>query len=340
MAPEALVPVVVLDVTDDEAELLLSTLDPLAALATTDDDALNALTSEVRTNYPALRDALDDLARRDVPAPSWKDRADTYPDLSGEPRTKTGDLWLLGEHRLLCGDSRNPHDVARVMDGKRAVLFHSDGPYLVGYRGNDRPTGGKDWTGVYHEIDIADAEAFFRTVFTTALDVLTANAPLYWWHADRRAPLIARIWEELGVLWHQTLIWRKPTFVQGYSFYPWQHEPCAFGWRRGNKPRHDGDNASVTSVWDIDWAGAARPVGLGHPTSKPVELFCVPLRKHTRPGEICFEPFCGSGSQILAAESLQRRCFAIEIEARFCDVTIARFEQATGMIAVLEQEGA
>jgi DNA modification methylase len=103
------------------------------------------------------------------------------------------------------------------------------------------------------------------------------------------------------------------------------------GWRKGHKPAHDGDNThAVTTVWEIDWEGKARIIGNEHPTQKPVALFERPIQKHTRPGALCYEPFCGSGSQLIAAERLERKCYALEIEPRFCDVAVRRWEAFTG----------
>jgi DNA modification methylase len=331
--PDQLVPVLVVDLTDDEARMVLATHDPLAAMAEVGHDALRDLVATLRTDDPAIRDLLDDLAdSAEVPSP-WSARRDTEPDLSGEPRTAPGDLWLLGTHRLLCGDSTKPRDVERLMNGELASLFHTDPPYLVSYTGADRPSKGKNWSAVYHEVDIDDAEGFFRSAFSAAERVLQPDAAWYCWHAHRRASLIERIWDELDVISHQQIVWIKPSILHGYSFYPWRHEPCVMGWKRGHKPRHDGDNASVSSVWELDWDGLSRPVGNEHPTQKPTELFAIPIRKHTRRRDLIYEPFAGSGAQLLAAEALGRRCYAIEIEPRFCDVAVGRWEAATGLVA-------
>jgi DNA modification methylase len=164
--------------------------------------------------------------------------------------------------------------------------------------------------------------------------VTEPNAAWYCWHAHRRAALIERVWAELGVLNHQQIVWVKPTALHGYSFWPYRHEPCLMGWRKGHKPDHDGDNSHrFTTVWEIDWEGKARIVGNEHPTQKPVGLFERPMLKHTKRGDVCFEPFCGSGSQLIAAERLERRCYALEIEPRFCDVAVERWEQFTGKAA-------
>lgn len=110
------------------------------------------------------------------------------------------------------------------------------------------------------------------------------------------------------------------------------------GWRKGHEPKHDGKNiAEATSVWQLDWEGKARVVGNEHPTQKPFELFAIPIRKHTRRGDVCYEPFSGSGSQIIAAEREGRRCFAIEIEPRFVDVAVRRWEGLTGSTAIRDE---
>ena len=138
------------------------------------------------------------------------------------------------------------------------------------------------------------------------------------------------------LLLHQILIWTKPCAVFGHSYYQWQHEPCAFGWRKGHKPQHG--TAQLSTVWPADWDGKARHTTF-HPTSKPTRLFEIPMEQHTQPGDICLETFSGSGSQIIAAEKLQRRCYAMELSPAFVDGTIARWETATGRKATLDGDG-
>jgi DNA modification methylase len=168
--------------------------------------------------------------------------------------------------------------------------------------------------------------------------VLGPGAAIYCWHAHKRQATIARIWAELGILDHQQIVWVKPTPVFGRVYWHFRHEPCLMGWKQGSRPDHDG-NHEHDSVWEVDWEGKQRVVGNEHPTEKPVELFRRPMRKHTRPGDVCFEPFSGSGSQLIAAEQLGRRCHAIEIEPAFVDVAIRRWQTATGKDAVLDGEG-
>jgi DNA modification methylase len=268
-----------------------------------------------------------------------RDLVDEGPE---EPPTiavaKPGDLWCLGEHRLLCGDSTSLKDVHRVMGSDKAALVATDPPYLVDYTGERPNDSGKDWSATYREIDIKDADGFFRAVFVNVLDVLGPKGAIYCWHAHKRCGDIQRIWRDLGILDHQQIIWVKPTPVFGRVYWHFRHEPCVMGWRQGDKPEHDGVH-DHDSVWECDWDGKARVVGNEHPTEKPVELFVRPIKKHTKHGDVVFEPFSGSGSQLIAAERTGRRCRAIEISAPFVDVAIKRWQKATGQAATLGSEG-
>ena len=255
-----------------------------------------------------------------------------------QPVSRNGDLWLLGDHRLLCGDSTDRTDVERVMAGETAALVATDPPYLVDYTGKRANGCGKDWTADYREIDIREPEEFFLSTFQNVKHVLAPHAPIYCWHAHKRQPLIAQVWEELGLHLHQQIIWVKPSSVFGASFWHFRHEPCLMGWAQGSMPPHDGSHEH-DSVWEVDWEGKARVVGNEHPTTKPVELFRRPMRRHTKKGAVCFEPFSGSGSQLIAATELGRRCYAIEISPRFVDVAIRRWESATGRHVILDGDG-
>jgi len=262
----------------------------------------------------------------------------TDPDDVPEPQsaasvvTQRGDLWVLGNHRLLCGDSTDSRDVDRLMDGHQAALVATDPPFLVSYTGERPNDSGKDWSDVYREVEITDADQFFRGVFTNVLRVLAPHAAIYCWHAHKRQALISRVWEDLNILDHQQIVWVKPTPVFGRVYWHFRHEPCMMGWRKGSQPVHDSDHG-FSSVWEVDWEGKSRIVGNEHPTQKPVELFARPMRKHTNVGDICFEPFSGSGSQLIAAEQLGRRCFAMELEPVFVEVAVRRWEAFTGKTA-------
>jgi len=283
----------------------------------------------------------------------------TYDDEIPKPPkkavTKPHDLWILGQHRLFCGDSTKQADVKRLMGRRKASLFATDPPYCVDYTGADRPTGGKNWSDVYHETDIEDPARFMIEFYTVGLRYVLNNTALYLWHAGKRRRMIEDVCEELGILIHQQIIWVKPCVVFGYSLYAWRHEPCLLMWIKGKKPPYKPKDKSIgtiwpvgyiksgdpttpeyyTDVWELDWEGKKRNPGIEHPTVKPVEVFAIPMRVHTRPGDICYEPFCGSGSQIIAAEKLGRRCFALELEPVFCDVAVKRWEEWTGKKARL-----
>ena len=265
---------------------------------------------------------------------------DDVPEPPEEPITKRGDIWILGNHRLMCGDSRNPEDVAKLMAGKKAALFSTDPPYLVDYTGDGRPIAGKDWTDTFKEIEIKDPENFFRDVFKAAIPILEDNAAWFVWRGFRRVALLQSIWDELGILYHQDIVWMKPVSLLSFCYYPWQHESCMMGWKKGFKPRHDGVRTDgISSVWQLDWEGKARVVGNEHPTQKPVELFAIPMRKHTLAGDICYEPFCGSGSQIIAGEQWGRIVYAMEISPVFVDVAVKRWEAFSGKVAVQKDCG-
>lgn len=148
-------------------------------------------------------------------------------------------------------------------------------------------------------------------------------------------PVIAATFERHGLLLHQVIVWVKPTATFGHCFYRWRHEPCAYGWRRGHKPDHG--LGKLETVWEVDWEGKSRVVGNEHPTQKPLRLFEIPMEQHTKSKAVVLEPFSGSGSQLVAAEKLGRRCRAIELVPAFVDVAVRRWEEATGREAVLEE---
>jgi len=259
-------------------------------------------------------------------------------------RTGTGQLWRLGEHRLLCGDSTRAEDVARLMNGERAVLFATDPPYAVGYTGGSHPQSwgnkgsanrNKDWTGDYLEANCADVrnsedsgiELYRRFVDMAIKHAITRDAAWYCWHASRRQMMLESVWNEAGAFVHQQIIWVKTRPVLTYSLYLWQHEPCLFGWIKGEKPktfraevgkRTDG---FPTTVWVVPSSELEIDA---HPTSKPCKLFSLPMEMHTERGDICYEPFSGSGSQLVAAQQLGRRCYAIEKSAPFVAVVLER----------------
>jgi len=338
--------VVELDLSELEATALGIALNRSAELATWDEPVLAKLLSELRAE-----DALDGVGFDDAEIDALlaeleagvQDLDDPGPEEPPEhPVSRTGDLWILGEHRLLCGDSTSANDMARLMAGERAALLATDPPYCVNYTGKDRPIhdgkpSGKDWSHVYREVDIKDLGEFLDGVFKATLPHIAERTAIYVWHAHVQQPTIAAVFARHGLLLHQVLVWVKPCAVFGHSYYRWRHEPCAFGWRQGSKPEHG--IGQLDTVWEVDWEGKQRVVGNEHPCEKPLRLFEIPMEQHTRRGEVCLEPFSGSGTQLIAAERLARRCFAMEISPAFVDVAVRRWERATGKNATLDGIG-
>ncbi len=336
--------VVELDLEPIEATALGIALNRTSELAEWNDEVLAKLLQGLRAE-DALQgvgysdDEIDTLLRDSLGETSPNPLDDPGPgEVPAQSVLHRGEVWLLGEHRLMCGDSTNPEDVARLLQEDMGALLSTDPPYCVDYTGNDRPIhdgkpSGKDWSHLYHEVDIKDLGVFLESALDAWLPHLAPRSGIYIWHAHVQQPVVAAVFERKGLLLHQILVWVKPTATFGHCFYRWRHEPCAFGWRKGEKPLHG--LGQLETVWEVDWEGKSRVVGNEHPTQKPLRLFEIPMEQHTKRGDIVLEPFSGSGSQVIAAEKLLRRCRAMELEPAFAEVAIRRFEKATGKEARL-----
>jgi len=257
------------------------------------------------------------------------------PEPPRNPVSRTGDLWILGDHRLLCGDSTSREDVRRLMNGERAALFATDPPYLVDYDGSNHPTRNKDWSssyGVTWDDSSQGAELYDGFISAAVAEAITEDAAWYCWHASRRQAMLEACWERAGAFVHQQIIWVKDRGVLTRSHYLWKHEPCFMGWIKGNRPPKVADQ-TLPSTWEMpSFAKVERP---DHPTPKPLEAFGIPMRQHVERGGICYEPFSGSGSQIMAGEANGRRVYAMEISPAYVDVAIERWQAETGKDAIL-----
>ena len=263
----------------------------------------------------------------------------TIPEPPRNPASRTGDLWILGEHRLLCGDSTNHDDVRRLMKGERAVLFATDPPYLVDYDGSNHPTRNKDWSqsyGVTWDDSSQGAELYDGFIAAAVAEAITEDAAWYCWHASRRQAMLEACWEKAGAFVHQQIIWVKERGVLTRSHYLWKHEPCFMGWRRPNRPPKVAEQ-TLPSTWEMpSFAKDERP---DHPTPKPLDAFGIPMRQHVARGGLCYEPFSGSGSQIMAGEANGRRVFAMEISPAYVDVAVERWQAEIGRDAILDGDG-
>lgn len=333
--PEAEVPIVIVDLDEEEAKKLLLTFDPLTNLAEVHRERMEELNRQVDFDLKELQQLVDGELRR---APkNLKKSADDVPRVeAGDPTSRPGDVWCLGAHRLLCGDSTDPEAILRLMDGRRAKCFNTDPPYGVSYDGTCRITNDKDWSQVF--TDTPDLPALLRAMFKAAIPALDPNCPIYIWHDHMQFPAVERAMLDAGLLVHQGIIWQKPLGTFGFSDYRWAHEACLYGWQKGNRPKHVRPH-DLSSVWSVDWDGKKRIAQPEHPTQKPVRLFEIPLEQHTEPGDVVLEPFAGSGTQIIAAEKHGRECRAVELSPHFVDVAIRRWQDATGEIATLEGSG-
>ena len=333
--------VVELDLDEVQATSLGIALNRTADLAAWDNEVLGKLLDSLRNEDSLEAVGFDDFEIDEILSGLLADAEvgevdDPGPgDLPEAPVTKPGDVWLLGEHRLLCGDSTSPADVERLMAGERAQLLATDPPYLVDYKGaGGAKQDGEHWDD-YKGND--PSLEFFTGWLRASLAHCVPDVPVYQWHAHKRQALVQAAWEQAGLLLHQQIIWVKSRGTLGRSHFMWQHEPCFYGWPQGKMPtktRKPANNA--TTVWEIGQAGEQDGI---HPTQKPTEIFCRPIESHTRPGEVVLEPFSGSGTQIISAEKLGRRCFAMEKEPGYVDVAVRRWEQATGKSATLEAQG-
>jgi DNA modification methylase len=325
--PDQEVPVLVLDINEAEADKLLLSLDPLAALAETNAVALDALLREVDTGSEGLQQMYADLAEA---AELYQDEKevveDEVPEPPVDPITKPGDLWLLGEHRLLCGDSTDADQVRKLMGGGQADMVLSDPPYGVSYVGKT-----KDALTV--DNDALDEEALTALV-CKAFDNAEANCRpgSYWYATVPPGPLhilFADDWKRRGIL-RQIMVWAKDCMVLGHSEYHYQHEPILFGWVPGD--RHKNSDRTRTTLWQYDRPKASRE----HPTMKPVALWAQAVQDGSRSGEIVYDPFLGSGTTLIAAEQLGRKCYGMEISPAYCDVIVKRWETLTGKKATRE----
>ena len=232
--------------------------------------------------------------------------------------TKVGDLWLLGNHRLVCGDSTKPETYELLMDGKKANLTVTDPPYNVNYEGS---------AGKIKNDNLEDEKfyQFLLGAFTCMEKAMANDASIYVFHADTEGLNFRKAFADAGFYLSGTCIWKKQSLVLGRSPYQWQHEPCLFGWKKNGKHQWYSDRKQTT-IWEFD-----KPKKNGdHPTMKPVPLIAYPIKNSSMSNCIVLDPFGGSGSTFIACEQTNRICHTIELDEKFCDVIVKRYIEQVG----------
>jgi len=239
-----------------------------------------------------------------------------------ETRVQPGDLWRMGSHRLLCGDATKQTDVGRLLGHRRPTLMVTDPPYGVSYDPAWRNEAGASSTSRTGKVE-NDHRVDWREAWK-----LFPGDIAYVWHAGVHAGAVAESLEAAEFRVRSQIIWSKPRFALSRGDYHWQHEPCWYAVREGSKSNWQGGRDQST-VWAVGNSGRI-DAGTVHGTQKPVEIIRRPILNHTLWGDVVYDPFAGSGTTVVAAHTVGRSCFAIELSPRYCDVIIERFEALTG----------
>ena len=255
---------------------------------------------------------------------------DEAPAVEDNPVTKLGDVWILGKHRLMCGDSTSIEALEALCLGQLVDMWLTDPPYNVAYEGKTKEA----MTIKNDAMGDAEFRQFLRDAYVAANAVMKPGAVFYIWHADSEGYNFRGAAQDAGWKVRQCLIWKKQTMVMGRQDYHWKHEPCLYGWKEGAGHLWASDRKQTT-ILEFD-----RPSRNGeHPTMKPVALFEYQLLNNTKGGDIVLDSFGGSGTTLIAAEKNGRVGRLMELDPKYCDVIVKRWQDFTGKQAVLESSG-
>jgi len=261
---------------------------------------------------------IDDLFKDTLKDGIKDDDFDVDAELKKPTKTKLGDVWLLGRHKLVCGDSTNADTFALLMGSEKANLVITDPPYNVNYEGS---------AGKIKNDNMAD-ENFYKFLFdafTNTENAMADDASIYVFHADTEGLNFRKAFNDSGFYLSGTCIWKKQSLVLGRSPYQWQHEPVLFGWKKKGKHQwYTGRKEST--IWEFD-----KPKKNGdHPTMKPIPLLAYPIMNSSMTNSVVLDPFGGSGSTLIACEQSDRICRTIELDEKFCDVIVSRYIEQVG----------
>ena len=316
----------VVDESDVEATARAIADNRTAELAEWDDVLLADILGDLRSSdIDHLVTGFDDneidgLIARAQPIPE----EDEVPEKPKKPKTKLGDLWLLGEHRLLCGDATKKEDVERVLDGEVPILMVTDPPYGVNYDPNWRVEAASTGNIMYGATRVGKVDNDDRADWSEAWSLFPGDVIYNWTASGGLSVETGMVLIKSGFEIRNQVVWRKPHLVISRGHYHSQHELCWYAVRKGKKAHWVGDR-SQTSVWDIPQV--YDDSDKQHSTQKPVECMFRAIRNHK--GDV-YDPFVGTGTTLVAAEKLGRRCFAIELDPGWCDVVVKRWENLTG----------
>ena len=297
-----------------------------------DNDKLEAILAELKETDIDINvtgfsnDEIDDILKDIIGSNEDDFDLEEALDEIEEPTTKVGDVWLLGKHRLLCGNSTQEEDVMRLMNNQYADMLLTDPPYNVDYEG----TAGKIKNDNMNETEFYN---LLIDAFKNMHSVAKAGCPIYVFHADTEGLNFRNAFKNAGFKLAQCLVWVKNTFVMGRQDYQWKHEPILYGWKEG-KAHYFIDSRSQNTVLEFD-----KPTrNAEHPTMKPIDLLVYLIKNSSKENNLIVDLFGGSGSSLIAAEQTNRICYAMELDPRYCDVIIKRWETLTGQKAELEKK--
>ena len=318
---EPTVPVQYVDLSEDEEALVLASLDWSAGLAVADEEMLGEILASIEMD--GVDELLADIAAGfdidlfgDEPADDPGAQVDRAEELREKWGTERGQVWEIGRHRLMCGDSTNAEDVARLLDGATPRLMVTDPPYGVEYDPDWRNDAADKGLIAHAASRVGQVANDGRIDWHEAYE-LSPAAVAYVWHAGRHASEVAASLEVVGYEIRAQIIWAKSRFAISRGHYHWQHEPCWYAVRKGATAGWIGDR-SQTTLWRIELDDNADG---GHSTQKPVECMARPIRNHE--GDV-YDPFLGSGTTMVAAEQTGRVCYGMEIEPKYVAVALQR----------------
>jgi DNA modification methylase len=320
--------------TDAQARAFRLADNRIALNAGWDDQLLSAELERLKedgVDLASLGFAEDELDRllNELNGDGAAEGEDEVPDPPAQAVTRPGDLWLLGPHRLLCGDATVASDVGRLLDGAHPHLMVTDPPYGVEYDPNWRVESGVSSTARPGKVN-NDDRADWREAWS-----LFPGDVAYVWHSGIYARTVAESLDACGFLIRAQIVWAKPRLVLSRGDYHWQHEPCFYAVRKGASGHWQGAR-DQTTLWTI--ATGENDEATEHGTQKPVECMRRPIVNNSAKGDLVYEPFAGSGSTLIAAESVGRACLAIEIDPRYCDVVIERWQRHARGTATLADD--